>query len=328
MEAVATAENKTKTKSKVKVSKIAFISVLCAAAIGSGIYTGYFLHNMFSGGSTDYSTVDATALADDNAALLTKYKSVTKTGAAVDFVSEFKPYQAANISFALFLEQEHSFSQGIGAADAGAINQQIRSTIVRNGADYFEESLSYSQFVNLADRMYQSGESVNQYIGTCINGDVEKGQFPDTPTNYTLDEYRTRMGRLVSDNFIYVVSSKTTLNGEVADGSGVATSFSKNDSGYQIELELNPVKSVVNYVKQMKTISSLKDYPSFTYVHLSITTDANLNLQSVTSKEHYFATTGSGLGSWITGTMRTVYQTGQTFAIPALNEPETYREAQ
>jgi hypothetical protein len=287
-----------------------------------------FLHNLFNGDTTDYSNVDATALADDNAALLAKYKSITNTGAGVDYVSEFKPYQAANIAFSLFLQQEHSFSQGIGLADAGMAKQDIRSTIIRNANDYFEESLSYSSFVNLADRMYQSGESVNQYVGTCLNGDVEKGQFPDTPTNYTLDEYRTRMGRLVSDNFIYVVSSKTTLNGEVANGSGVVTSFSKSDSGYQIELELNPVKSVVNYVKQMKTISSLKDYPSFTYVHLSVVTDANLNLQSLTSKEHYYAQTGSGVGSWITASMRTVYETDQTYAIPALSQPETYREAQ
>jgi hypothetical protein len=323
MEAVAQSE----TKKKVKVSKIALISVLCAAAVGSGIYTGFFLHNLFNSDSTDYTNVDANNLADDNAAVMAKYQNLASTGSATDYTSHFKSYQAANIAFSLFLNQEHTFSQGIGIADATVTKQEIRSTMIRNGSSYFEESLSYSSFVNLADRMYQSGESVNQYLGTCVDGDVEKAKFNTTGTDYTLDEYRNRMGRLVSDNFIYVVSSKTTLNGEVSGGSGVETSFTKNEEGYTIELELNPIKSVVNYVTQMQTISSLAKKPTFYYVHLTLVLDAKLGLQSLTSHEKYIATTGV-ISSAIVGTMRTVYQTDQNFEIPELNTPVTYRSAQ
>lgn len=322
MEAVAEKEN----KKKFNVKRLILVSCISLSAIGLGVGTGFFLHGLFAGGETNYGSLEAGDLVDNNNDLMTKYQQALKSGA--DFSTALQPFEAANVAFSLFTSQEHYFAQGIGVADAGITSQAIRSTFVRDGSKTFEESLSYSSFVNLADRMYQENSTVTQYLGTCQGGNVEVGTFNKAGTDYTLDEYRARMGRTVSEVFIYVVSSKTTLTGDVQGGSGVATSFSKGSEGYQIELELDPVSSVINYVKQMKTISSLAKYPSFNYVHLSLELDSKLNLVSVSSKENYYAKTSAGVGSTITGTMRTVYESGGSYAIPELNTPEAYRKTQ
>ncbi|MCH3908865.1 MAG: hypothetical protein LKF75_01690 [Bacilli bacterium] len=314
-------ENKTQKKGWITAGIVTIVSV---SAIALGLFAGYYLKYFFSGDDgIDYDNINVDNLADDNAALIKKYENSVAAGTN-DFTEVFKSYEAANVGFTLFCNEEHSMAQGKGVGDAGITAQAIRSTIIRDSDSYFEESLSYSSFVNIADRMYQSGESVQQYVGNCKNGDVETGTYPSDGTTYTLSEYSARMGRTVSDRFIYVVSSKTTMTGEEDGTSGTATSFVKNDSGYQIELELNPVSSVVNYVKQMQTLSNLASKPSFSYVHLSITLNSDLQLVSMTSTENYYAKTSLGIGSKVTGTLTTEFSTGGSYAVPELNDPITY----
>jgi len=334
----ATIQEKTNEASTAAVSKkpskkstIISLSIVSVTAIGLGLGAGFFLHSQLAGGeTTDYTKINTAKLTDDNTSLLKTYSSVKEKGG--DYLTAFsgKPYQVANIALQLFSAHEHCYAQGKGVGRAVAmgfpVDQEIRSTVIKNGSKYFEESLSLSSAVNLADRMFQEGDSVQRYIGKVKSGNVEVPEsFGDKPTTYTLASYAEAMGRDLDNPCIYVISSKTTYLDDTAK-SGVATSFTKkSDGGYDLELELKEGYAVVNYVKQMQTISSLASKPSFKYVHLSFDLDKDLNLKSMTSHEYYWAAVSAALGSNVEGKLKTVYETDGDYTIPELMTPITYR---
>lgn len=325
---LGTARETSGTKKTSKKGKIISLSIIAVAAIGLGLGTGFFLHNQLAGGvQTDYTKVNTDTLVDDNTALLKTYEATKKSGG--DYLTAFqsKPYQVANIAFQLYGAHEHSFAQGKGVGKAVAlgfeVNQQIRSTVIRDKDQYFEESLSLSGMVNLADRMYQEGDQVVRHEGKVDSKNVEVPANLDKSTTYTLTDYAKAMGRDLDNPCIYIVSSKTTYLDSTAK-SGQATSFSKSDDGYLLELELHPVYSIVNYVKQMQTISSLYSQPSFQYVHLTLSLDSDLNLRSLKTHEYYWAATSATVGSYVEGTLTTTYQTDGSYTIPELMTPVTY----
>jgi|LAHS01.1.fsa_nt_gb preprotein translocase subunit Sss1 len=314
-----------------KKSTIISLAIISVTAIGLGLGAGFFLHSQLAGGeTTDYGTLNTTTLADDNSTLLKTYASIKKAGG--DYLSAFskKPYQAANIALQLYAAHDHCFAQGKGVGKAVAmgiaVNQEIRSTVIKNGSKYFEESLSLSSAVNLADRMYQEGDTVTRHEGTVEKGNVEVPSSFSKTTDYSLADYAEAMGRDLDNPCIYIISSKTTYLDTTAT-SGVPTSFKQNDSGgYTLELELNKVYAVVNYVKQMKTISSLASKPSFKYVHLTFELDKDLNPISMTSHEYYWAAVSAAVGSYVEGTLTTTYQTDGDYTIPELMTPITYSQ--
>lgn len=309
---------------------IVSLSIISVAAIGLGLGAGFFLHNQIAGGTlTDYNNVNADDYVDDNTNLLNDYAKVKKAGGHYLVAYEKEPYKVANIAYGLYSKETHLFAQGIGSGTAKmlgiAIVQQIRSTVIRDNDNYFEESCSCSKVVNLADRMYQSGDSVVRNEGKVKDANAEIPENFTKATPYSLPDYRKAMGRLLSDPCIYLISSKTTYLDETAT-SGAKTSFSETNGGYALELELDPVHSVINYVRQMQTISSLVSPPAFTYVHLSLSLDKDLNLLSMETHEYYYAAVSTAAGSYVEGRLRTVYQSGGNYTIPELNDPVSYRE--
>ena len=138
-------------------------------------------------------------------------------------------------------------------------------------------------------------------------------------------EYADLMGRTVSDPLIYIVSPKTILNGDTLSGDPSSGIYA-NSHGYTIEIEMKSedgmMPGIANYQKQMKTISGLKSYPVFEYCHLTIETDADLNLISMTTHERYQADMGF-IKSKCTGTLTTHYSTSDV-SIPSLNDQIDY----
>lgn len=331
METATVEKEKEKLPVPSKKRTIIFISCLSVTAIALGVGAGFYLHNLLNSGvSTDYGNANAADYVEDDPNLLKDYQAVKDSGG--DYVSAYakKPYKVANIAYALYCKHEHTKSQGVGSGTAilGAINvdQQIRSTLIRNGDSYFEESLSASSVVQLADRMYQD-TSVVSYHGTVTPSEVETPRNFGKAVEYTKDEYKDLMGKTLNIPCIYIISGKTTYVNSTAY-SGTPTSFKKNEDGsFALELELTRSSSVLNYVKQMQSISDLYDKPSFTYVHLSFDLDKDLNLKSMTSNEFYFARTQKNVGSNVRGTLKTIYEWDGDYQIPDLNTPVKYWDA-
>jgi hypothetical protein len=314
------------SEKKVRIKKATIITLSIVAAVGifGGVIGGYYFHSVFGATAvTDYDAINAEVLYDDQDALMKRYEAADPSS----YKEEFEPYEMADIACNLFVSSDSFFSQGKGVAEAagGLANQEIRSTFIHSGESYFEESLSHSQFVDLADRMYQEGEKTLRYHGS-TGESVEVGVYDaDACVTYeNKEDYAEKYGRNVSDVFNYIISSKTTLMDTTNSGS--TTGVAQNDDGtYTVDLELTPDTAVVHYATQMQAISNLKYKPSFTYVHLTFELNADLTLISMLSHEYYQATTSAGLGSKIEGTLRVEYATGGDYAIPDLNTPIEYR---
>lgn len=294
-----------------KAKGLIIIGSVVAAAIGIGIPCGLVLGNLLKSPKTDYGSVSGDTYAYDMAEGRIKYD------ACKGEYSSLLPEDAFNISLDLLSGIESYRLQGYGQALALVVQQDIRSTIIRDGERYFEESYSKSSLVQCAWRMYQDADDVVQYRGT-IGSSVEEASFDEANgQSYSYESYSERMGRLISDRSIYLVSSYTVIDGE-------GSSLKKTDGGYSLDISLDPVLSVVNYVKQMKTVSDLPEYPSFYSLSIHMELDADLLPISLTTNESYYATTSMGVGSTVNGSMTTYFDLDGEFQIPSLNEPEAY----
>lgn len=210
-----------------------------------------------------------------------------KAKEAGDF-SSMRVDLATQMAYLRFAEEEKHHSMTVGATVASIVTQAISARTIRNGSQYFEESNSQG-IVNLYDRMYMEGETIDTYWG-------ESSDYGSHPkVTYGLDEYREKMGRLVAEPLSYIVApetiSKENLSGDQTTG------IYKTEDGYTIELELDPRTSVTNYQKQMQTVSDLKYKPTFEFCHLTVLTDTNLDLIKLLIHERYMATTSAGVGS-------------------------------
>ena len=287
---------------------------LAGGATAIGVPTGIYLANSLKEPTIDYSAIETDGYNYDMAAGRAKYAACSG-----DY-STLAPEDAFNISLDLLNGIEHYRTQGIGEAKALFITQEIRSTIVRDGDRYFEESLSASNSSlspSCAWRMYQDEEGVSQYQGSMQSGSYEAASFnEDEGLEFNYDAYRDRMGRLISDRSIFVVSSSTVIAEE--------SSFAKEGNGYQLKITLDPVLSVVNYVKQMVTVSNLPSAPTFNSLSIEMTLDEKLYPVTLTTEESYQADSGMGIQATVNGSVTTYYDLDGEFSIPSLNEPEIY----
>lgn len=314
-----------------KSKSIILTSVGCVLSTSLGVGIGYILSTFFPHitKSIDYGAFDPLVLKADGDACLSKFDKAKKSSAFDGKTLE--GWEIVNAALRRFELEERNMSQGIGRASAkiGPMNvdQQIRSTMFRVGDRYFEESLSKSFAVNVAWRIYQEGSETKRYKGSCPDN-VEQPSFAENvqPTVYSEAEYLEHAGRnLDGSACIYLISDKTLASPSQASLSSLPMNqIKKNGDGtYDIDLELDARKSVVNYVKQMKATTDINGYPTFEYVHATFTVTENAELVKSTFKERYYASTPSG-SSNLDGTLTTYYSTGGNYAIPELNDYVTY----
>jgi hypothetical protein len=316
----------TNYKTKKKVGAIITMSCLSAVAIALGAGLGVYLHNL-TAPKTTYTAVEQN---NDNSALLVTYGKVTSSSDLPDFTSlvkskVFSYSDIANISLMLLSEHDNYMTQGKGAAVAAGVTQVIRDTVIRSGDRYMEESNSNSSIVHLASRAYQTADGVKLYKGSVVGGNAEVGFYSDNHTDFTKETYFAAYGRTLDTPLIYIISKATVNPASTTTSGDPATSFTKTDDGYTLELELAPNGSTKNYAVQMTTISDLKSL-SFNYVHLTFYLNEKLELRSLKSHEQYVVTLNAiPLPTTTEGHLRTEFQWDQNFAIPDLATPIVYR---
>ena len=283
---------------------MAWAHILIGAVLaGGGVGTGLIVANILKPPVVTY-LVDNVEIDYDG--IRQRYEAASKKGD----LSSLSPTDAAQMAYLLFADEEQNYSIGVGESVASIVTQKISSRSVKDKGRAFEESNSEG-IVNLHDRMFMEGSTVTTHWGE----GTDYGNHP--AKSYTLEEYTEMMGKTPDKSLVYVVAPETlsekNLSGDPATG------LSKVDGGFKIELELDPATGVTNYVKQMKSISNLKRYPTFDYCHLTIYTDEKLNLKRSETHEKYFATTSAGVGSSAEGRLNTVYYHN---ALPEYGFPE------
>ena len=307
-----------------RLSSIDKSTVLAVTAIGLGIGAGFGVKNMLGREIiTDYSSLQVTGM--DTKPLLERYNELVEDKTD-DLASHFTYAELINLSFALFYQSDNYFVVSSGKAFANAIivvEQNIRSSFIKNTSDYFEESLTASTFVQDASRAYLDNGSITRYLGK-PNGELDGGDYKESE-HMSVPDYLSMMGRNVNSVTNYIFNEQTVL--KTTDNSGLGTSSltRNNDNTYTLELELDPILSVVNYVKQMKTTGGLSSYPSFDFVHLTVTLDDMLNIVSITNSENYRANMGA-ISAALSSSITSYYFTDNNVKIPTIDQCVPYEE--
>ena len=109
-----------------------------------------------------------------------------------------------------------------------------------------------------------------------------------TPT-YKLDydAVRAQYGTDPTNPIAYVISNKT-IHSSYAENPELTGRGTPNGGGtYTFTLKLNTDQSVMNYVKQMKYMSELGNYPIFSSISLEFTLDSEFRFVELVSRESY-----------------------------------------
>lgn len=299
------------------MKRILIYSLIIVAAFAIGTTAGVIGKRFLASEELDYGDLDVFSMKPDCDEIVKKVESYSGNK---DLVDVFSASDVLNYSMEKFRRCENSFSFTFGLADT-IVKQDIRSCTIRNGNNYFEESISKSSAVALGNRMYQENKdgNVTTYFGDSKS--IKIGDFITT-VSYSLenkkvfehDEYRQTYGKTLDETFIYLVSEETVLESKVI----------KNDETYNINVTLDPVVSTYFYKLQMKNVSNLDKLPNFSSVKLEFVLTKDLSLKNLFVDEDYIATIM--VDAKTHGTLEYYFYPNEFLKIPELNETLTYKK--
>ncbi len=259
---------------KEKLTKKFYIltSIFGVLLVGIGIAGGIILGQEVFVPKVDYAAVDQDGIEDDQKALMKRYQKASPSS----YLKTFQPHELINISLNKLGEHQNIHKVTVGEVLAAGIKQDIRANFVKDGNNYFSESLSQSSLVKVAWRFYQNDDTVNTYSGS-LSG-VESAKWKeDSKKDYGLEDYENTWGKTLDRGSIYIISSKTVTDGTAKEVNG----------DYEVSVELDVTTSVVRYVKQMTMTSNLPKPPIFHHIQLTYVLDKELNIKTSTADESY-----------------------------------------
>ena len=274
-----------------------------AFAIGAG--AGIFAKRKFGQEQIDYSNFDVSAFAMDSKELLEKYNANPKAA--------FTPAELVNIGLEKYRQSENSYSYTIGTAST-IVNQSIRNAQIKHGDKYFEEQISNSSMVSLANRLETTKDSDTtiQYKGKADS--AEKANYSGETKNYTTEEFKNFLGRQLPDMFNYTVSNDTVYDDSKTE--------KLSNGNIRVYLNLDPDISTYFYKIQMKSLSNLDNLPTFNYVRQTYTFTSDMTLLHCDIEEKYQASMGMTVS--ITNNLHSYYHANEYREIPSLNESFNY----
>ena len=297
----------------IKKMKIALYCSIGALVIGGGIGTGIVLNQLFTFNEVDYSGLDIASNEENVSVIMKKYRSQKSQ----DFAScsSFKTYEKVLISEDLI--SEHDKVQVIGVGDVTVvmgIKQSVRSASFKVGNEYLMENISSSQFVSLAKRFIQKDDTVSIFQGDLVNN--EKANWNDTPvSSSSVSEHEEVWGKQLSKANIYIISSKTVLD----------SNEEKEGDNTRITLTLDPVRSVLRYIKQMVKVSDLDTPPVFKEVKLSYLISNDMKIVTREIYEVYDVTSFGVVSKDSKGYLKETFNYDGDFTIPTFKEDINYK---
>ncbi len=189
-------------------------------------------------------------------------------------------YQLANYNFE---NADKYIIQGTGKIKTIA-TQSIYSEKKFDGNTYQSISISNGlmQIAEIA-QMNKAKTSVMTVKGK-INSN-ENATWNGERKTYLPSEYKNTTGGLPNTSQNFIVANETVSNNSTGQIEVI-----ENEDGskyYQFTIVLDPIYSVLNYIRQIKYTSNLSSYPEFSSIEQVITIDENWNFVSICSTEVY-----------------------------------------
>lgn len=297
-------------------------ALVAIIGIGTGLFLGSWYSYAFLSNTIDYSGYTEDALLDNLDNTLKKATKLNNLSESdkQNWVSIAKqkgvsPKNLAtyeNVALAEYnLKNASSYKMyGTGKVETIA-NQTIYSVKYFDGNTYMFESISKG-ILTVADAftMEKGGNTVTKIAGQNVSD--THADWTGTKTTISTTEFKANNGLLPSEVMAYLISSKTTkTSSEITETTG-----ENNKKLYSFSLTLDPVSSVVNYVKQVKQTSGLSDYPTFDDITLNFTLDEDWNFVTFNLVENYRVPYG-GLKPKCKGTLNYTFEINVPITLPA-----------
>lgn len=285
-------ENVKEEKKPLSKKRKAIYTGIGAGLITGGIFLGIFLANLFTFNEMDYSGMDPVKMEDDYTAVIKRFHDSPTTDLNA-LKNSYKADELLAIARNKTESSEKLTVYGVGGVNAMGVTQDVRSALYKINDEYFSESLSKG-LVSVSKRIYQTGDTGICYKGK-LNDDGKTSVFETTPLREyaSKKEIEEHWGRSLDRTNIYILSSKTITSSEV----------SVVDGNLQISVTLDPVKSILRYIKQMVTVSDLAKPPVFKEVKNVYTINADMQFLKKRVDEIYdvasFGVTSHDTKGWV-----------------------------
>lgn len=279
-------------------------SIIAVCAVGLGVGGGVILKKKLGPVETDYSGFDSSSFQADAKALLKEYEKNPN--------QDFTPAELVNIGLEKYRQFENSYSIGVGQAST-IVNQQVRNFQIKNGNTYYEEQISKSSMVSLANRVIGNEEKATIYKGKAK--EIELPEYSGDSQDMNSEDYKATWGKTLPEMFIYIISNDTVDTDK--------STITKKDGKIFVNLELDPEIASYNYKIQMKTLSDLSSLPTFEYLRHTYVFESDMTLIHSYLNEKYVATM-SGINATIVNTLHYYYHANAYMKIPEINEILSY----
>lgn len=294
----------TNTQKKSKLKTWVIIPMTFVLIAVAGVTTGIVLKHKFGQVEIDYGDFNPENYRMDSKALLKEYqKNPNKNFTAAELV---------NIGLEKYRQCENCYSIGVGIADT-IVNQTIRNAQIKVGNHYFEESISYSNMVAVANRVDQIGQDNDITLNKGKATASDEASYKNDTITYKAEDYKKTWGKTLDEMFIYLICNETVLEG---------SKIEKNDETIRVTINLDTDISTYYYKVQMKEISSLDRFPVFSYVTHAYTFSKDMTLLHCTVDEKYQAS--MTVTANIHNTIDYYYHSNVVINIPKENETIDY----
>ena len=253
---------------------ISFFLVGLVAVLFGYMAGNFYIANVLN--KVDYGSFDEVTLRDDGLAMFTDIKT---SGKSIDQYSAVELFVGAEYMLgtqvSYYADIEGAIQPSIGST------QSIWGYKSKNDNVYDCEQVSKGM-VSVAERYTWDMDTQTANIYKASKISTNKAEYPNDPTWVMgLDEYRKEYGTAPDSPCVpYIISSKTYIAG--------SDKVTKLQNGtYQLTFQLKTDASVINYIKQMKHMAGLPDYPAFKNIYVTAIIDSDLKITYLRYDESY-----------------------------------------
>ena len=320
-EAKKAAYKKTTLKHKLYVISILFVLGIFT---GSGLGVWYF--NGFLKSNVDYTQhgkpEDYVQSIDDT---LTRNFSGINLGAKEDWVDYAKtqgktPADLSPVDNFVLSQYNMAIANSYSVIGSGSVVAQTIITVDQflysekkfDGQNYSFISISPDTTglvgdVAVCDVLGKNSKTIKSYKGSINPGNTSAEWAYNT--SYTTEEHSNLNGVKVNDIQPYLICTETVVS---------SSEITINEDGnYVFSLELDTIKSVLNYIRQVKRTGGLATFPEFKSINISFTITPDWQLVKMNIVEVYKAVK-MGMTPTITGTLNFDFTVNQPIIMPNL----------
>lgn len=271
--------------------RILNFALVLIIGIGSGIFLGSWYSSTFGGG-VNYDFNDSELYDNINDAFFKAIGIKNPTNSEKENwveTAKSRGITPQNLTAAenfMLAEYNLGLANSYSAIGTGNVlvmgtSQTIYSAKMFDGNTYTFESISKG-ILTIADClvMEKGASTVTKIKGENISS--TSASWTGSKSTMTTIECKENNGGTPDKVIPYIISSKTILS-----GSTISANETNGKTYYTYTISLDPVKSVINYVKQVKQTSGLNNFPEFNNISITIVLDENWNLCKFNAEENY-----------------------------------------